>query len=409
MNNYHKFYQKNRLERIDILFKNKLINLETKQYLEQYHFIDNNTLEHWIENYIYISQQPFSIATNFIINNQEYVIPMVIEEPSVVAAASNGAKKLGNIQSTISKKWGLGEIIIYDLDDIEDTKNFLLTKKTELIEIANKSHPSINKRGGGVKDLRVEIKEQFLIIYLEVDCCDAMGANIINTILEALASHLKNYYSYKILMAIVSNLPLNSLVSSKATIELDLEIANKIVLANELAKADIFRATTHNKGIFNGIFGLVQATGNDSRAIEAAGHSYASISGKYQPLTNYFIQDNKLNLELSLPMPIATKGGTIGHNPINKIALEILKNPTAIELAKIAGAIGLAQNFAALYALVTSGIQKGHMALHAKTIAMNAGATNNEIEFVAKEMITNKNISISEAKEILNRLKNTSN
>lgn len=409
MNNYHKFYQKNRLERIDILFKNKLIDLETKQYLEKYHFIPNNILEHWIENYIYISQQPFAVATNFIINNQEYVIPMVIEEPSVVAAASNGAKKLGNIETKMLKKWGLGEIALYDIEDLQSNKNFLLSKKEELINIANNSHPSINKRGGGVKDLNVEIKNQFLIIYLEVDCCDAMGANIINTMLEELASYLKNNYNYKILMSIVSNLPLNSLVSARAEIELDLDIANKMVLANKLAQADIHRAATHNKGIFNGIFGLVQATGNDSRAIEAAGHSYASISGKYQPLTNYFIQNNKLNLELTLPMPIATRGGTIGHNPINKISLEILKNPTAIKLAQIAVAVGLAQNFAAVYALVTNGIQKGHMALHAKTIAINAGAMNNDIEIVANQMITNKNISLNEAKKILNNLKKASN
>lgn len=405
MNNYQKFYQKSRQERIDILFKNKLISKQHYDFLKEYQLINDNILNYWIENQIYISQQPFAVAPNFIINQKEYVIPMVIEEPSVVAAASNGAKKLGNIQTNMLKKWGLGEIAIYNLDNLEETKQFLLEKKSELITIANNSHPSINKRGGGAKEIRIEIKEQFLVIYLEVDCCDAMGANIINTMLEALANHLIQNYNYQILMSIVSNLPLNSLVTAKANINLENEIMHKMFLANQLAKADIHRATTHNKGIFNGIFGVVMATGNDSRAIEAAGHSYASLSGKYQPLTNYQIINQQLEITLTLPMPIASRGGTIGHNPINTIALELLNNPNALELAQIVCAVGLAQNFAAVYALVTTGIQKGHMALHAKTIAMNAGAMNTDIEIVAKQMIVNKNISIDEAKKILTNLK----
>lgn len=409
MNSYQKFYQKSRQERIDILFNNKLISQETYALLKEYQIISDNILNYWIENQIYISQQPFSVAPNFIINQKDYVIPMVIEEPSVVAAASNGAKKLGNIETSMQKKWGLGEIAIYNLDNLEETKQFLLEKKAELITIANNNHPSINKRGGGAKEIRMEIKEQFLVVYLEVDCCDAMGANIINTMLESLANHLIQNYNYQILMAIVSNLPLNSLVTAKANIHLENEIMHKMYLANQLAKADIHRAATHNKGIFNGIFGVVMATGNDSRAIEAAGHSYASLSGKYQPLTNYQIINNQLEITLTLPMPIASRGGTIGHNPINKIALELLHNPSAIELAQIVCAVGLAQNFAAVYALVTTGIQKGHMALHAKTIAINAGAMHNNIDIVAKQMITNKNISLNEAKKILNNLKKASN
>lgn len=408
MNNYQKFYQKSRQERIDILYNNQLISQESYKFLKEYQLISDNILNYWIENQIYISQQPFSVAPNFMINQKPYIIPMVIEEPSVVAAASNGAKKLGNIEAYMSKKWGLGQIAIYNLDNLNATKQLLLEKKAELITIANNSHPSINKRGGGAKEIRIEIKEQFLVIYLEVDCCDAMGANIINTMLEALANYLIENYNYQILMSIVSNLPLNSLVTAKANIKLENDIIHKMVLANQLAKADIHRATTHNKGIFNGIFGVVMATGNDSRAIEAAGHSYASFSGKYQPLTNYQISNDQLEISLTLPMPIASRGGTIGHNPINKIALELLKNPNAIELAQIVCAVGLAQNFAAVYALVTTGIQKGHMALHAKTIALNAGAMNNDIELVAKQMIDNKKISIDEAKKILTNIKKAS-
>ena len=236
-----------------------------------------------------------------------------------------------------------------------------------------------------------------------------MGANTVDTMLEAIAPIVEAMLEAKKLMSILSNYATSALIGARVKLEVEKEFGDRISLACKLANVDVYRAVTNNKGIFNGIDALALATGNDTRAIEAAGHAYATRTGKYRSLTNWHMEDNILVGELTMPMSIATFGGSIGLNPASKISLEILNNPNAIELAKIAVALGLAQNFAALRALVTEGIQKGHMKLQANSVAIFAGANDSEVDMVVDRMLKVKEINIQKAKEILGDIRNASN
>lgn len=401
-------YKKTRKERIDLLKKSNLIDDYDYDYLLNSQVLNDEIADKFIENQISVYGIPFGIATNFLIDNKEYVIPMVIEEPSVIAAACNGAKitkEFGGIHTEINERLMTGQISYYNIDNFQNAKNIILNKKIELLDIANNSQKEIVNLGGGAKDLEVEIKDEFLIVYLHVDTLDAMGANTINTMLEVISPIIHELIGGNKLMSIISNLSTRALVKASCSIEIDEEIGKKIELASKFANTDEYRAATNNKGIFNGIDAFSLAIGNDWRAIEAGGHAYAVKDGKYKSLTKWSYKNNKLYGELTIPMPIASFGGSIGINPLSKISLKILGNPNAKELARIAAAIGLIQNFSALRALVTVGIQKGHMKLQIKSLALYLGATNEEIEKIIEILKNEKHIGMEEVKNTLENIR----
>ncbi len=401
-------YKKTRIERIDLLKKANLIDEDSYKYLIESKILSNEIADKFIENQISVYGIPFGIATNFLINGQEYVIPMVIEEPSVIAAACNGAKftkEFGGIYTEIEERLMTGQISYYNLNDFKKSKDIILSKKEDLLKIANESQNEIVHLGGGAKDIEVDIKDEFLIVYLHVDTLDAMGANTINTMLEVISPIIHELIGGDKLMSIISNLSTKALVKASCSLEVDEAIGKKIELASKFADTDEYRATTNNKGIFNGIDAFSLALGNDWRAIEAGAHAYAAKDGKYKSLTKWSYKNNKLNGELIIPMPIASFGGSIGINPLSKISLKILGNPNAKELSKIAAAVGLVQNFSALRALVTVGIQKGHMKLQIKSLALYLGANDKEIEYITEKLKDEKHIDMEKVKKTLEEIR----
>ncbi|HGI4332412.1 TPA: hydroxymethylglutaryl-CoA reductase, degradative [Streptococcus agalactiae] len=405
---------------------------ERIHYLEEQDFLADSSLEivtnqdllslslanQMSENVIGRIALPFSLVPDVLVNGKVYQVPYVTEEPSVVAAASFAAKiikRSGGFLTTVHNRKMIGQVAIYDVQDSQHTKESILNQKQQLLEIANAAHPSIVKRGGGACDLTIEIKEDFLIVYLMVDTKEAMGANMVNTMMEALSSPLEDISKGKSLMSILSNYATESLVTATCRVDLRflsrqkeeaIKLAQKMTMASQLAQVDPYRASTHNKGIFNGIDAIVLATGNDWRAIEAGAHTYAVKDGQYRGLSkwSYKVDDNFLEGTLTLPMPVATKGGSIGINPSVQLAHDLLGRPNAKELASIVLSIGLAQNFAALKALVSTGIQAGHMKLQAKSLALLAGAKEEQISEVVKQLLDSKHMNLETAQKIVNKL-----
>ncbi|HEN9320476.1 TPA: hydroxymethylglutaryl-CoA reductase, degradative [Streptococcus agalactiae] len=405
---------------------------ERIHYLEEQDFLANSSLEivtnqdllslslanQMAENVIGRIALPFSLVPDVLVNGKVYQVPYVTEEPSVVAAASFAAKiikRSGGFLTTVHNRKMIGQVALYDVQDSQHAKESILNQKQQLLEIANAAHPSIVKRGGGACDLTIEIKEGFLIVYLMVDTKEAMGANMVNTMMEALSSPLEDISKGKSLMSILSNYATESLVTATCRVDLRflsrqkeeaIKLAQKMTMASQLAQVDPYRASTHNKGIFNGIDAIVLATGNDWRAIEAGAHTYAVKDGQYRGLSkwSYKVDDNFLEGTLTLPMPVATKGGSIGINPSVQLAHDLLGRPNAKELASIVLSIGLAQNFAALKALVSTGIQAGHMKLQAKSLALLAGAKEEQISEVVKQLLDSKHMNLETAQKIVNKL-----
>ena len=406
-------------ERIEKLAQAGLLSEESLQTVR-----DNDTLplslaNEMVENVLGTLALPFGIAPGFQIDDQEIQVPMVTEEPSVIAAASYAAgliKRSGGFQTQVHKRQMIGQVALYDVSNKEKASQAITEAKEELLQLANQAYPSIVKRGGGARDLWTEVKGDFLICYLSVDPKEAMGANMLNTMLEALVDPLEELSGGQGLMAILSNLATDALVTARCHIDYRFlsrdpkeaaEIAQKIALASQLAAVDPYRAATHNKGIFNGIDAVVLATGNDWRAIEAGGHTYASRSGQALGLSNWMDHPEQQVLEgqLTLPMPIATKGGSIGLNPSVQVAHELLGNPDAQTLARIIVSVGLAQNFAALKALVSTGIQHGHMKLQAKSLALLAGATPSEVAPVVQALLEDKPFNLEKAQAVLEEIR----
>ena len=413
------FSKKNIIDKIKILYDNKIINNEYKNILENNTTLPLEIAEQMTENTIGTFALPFSIVPNIMVDNINYTVPMVTEEPSVVAACSYAGKliaKSGGFTTEILDRKMIGEVALFDINNLEKAEKIILKNKEKILQLANNSHPSIVVRGGGAIDITTKIfnekNNSFLVVYLIADVKEAMGANILNNMLEGIKPLLEDLTNSKALMAILSNYATKSLVKSTCAIDIKylsndkkeaFNIAKKIELASEFAKIDIYRATTHNKGIFNGIDATVIATGNDWRSIEAGGHAFATKNGKYEGLTNWvFDETNKKIIgELTLPMPIASVGGSIGLNPTVKAAFNILNNPDAKTLASIIVSVGLAQNFAAIKALVSTGIQKGHMKMQARSLALFAGAEGNEVEIVVEKLLTSKFINLETAKNII--------
>ena len=406
-------------ERIEALLKEGLLTWDEAQILKEQKGLPLSIADQLTENVLSTFDLPFSLAPYFLINGRDYVLPMVTEEPSVVAAASFAAKLIqrsGGFTTQVHQRQMIGEIALTDVEDIEVASRRILEDKETLLQLANEAYPSIVNRGGGARDLWVENKGDFLIVYLAVDPKEAMGANMLNTMLEALTDRIQELSGGQALMAILSNLATRSLVSARCAIDFKalsrnpeeaIEIAHWMELASQLAQVDPYRAATHNKGIFNGIDALVLATGNDWRAIEAGAHAYAAKSGPYKGLSQWKSQpeEKKLYGEITLPMPVATKGGSIGLNPTVQVSHRLLGEPTAIELAGIIASLGLAQNFAALKALVTTGIQAGHMKLQARSLALLAGAKEEEVPQLVNQLLENKPFNLEKAQTFLQELR----
>ncbi|NOZ77337.1 MAG: hydroxymethylglutaryl-CoA reductase, degradative [Euryarchaeota archaeon] len=371
-----------------------------------------------IENVIGTMDVPLGIATNFLINGRDYLIPMAIEEPSVVAAASNAAKMArakGGFQTSSTEPRMIGQIQLTGIGDPEEAKERILAKKDELLALANKQDPVLVKFGGGARDLEVRLIEtmrgRMVICHIIVDCRDAMGgANAVNTMAEAIAPELEELTDGRVYLRIISNLAVHRLARAEAVFAKEAiggpEVVEGVLEAYAFAAADPYRAATHNKGIMNGITAMVLATGNDTRAIEAGAHAYAALGGQYKPLTSYEKnEDGDLVGHIELPMAVGLIGGATAVHPVAKACVKVLGVKTAGELGEVMAAVGLAQNFAALRALATEGIQRGHMSLHARNIAVMAGAEGEEVEKVVEVLVAEKKVRVDRAKEVLKEIR----
>lgn len=417
------FAKKAPQERVEHLRKNNLLNAENQLQLEQQMRLSLETANQMAENVIGTHSLPLALVPDVLVDGKEYQVPFVTEEPSVVAAASFAAKiikRSGGFQTIVHNREMIGQVALYNVPDSKIAEHNIFNQTALLLSQANDAHPSIVKRGGGARELRVEVKEEFLIVFVTIDTQDAMGANMVNTMMEAITPTLEELSGGQALMAILSNYAMESLVTATCSIDLRFlsrdkkeaqVIAQKMELASYLAQVDIYRASTHNKGIFNGIDAVVMATGNDWRAVEAGCHAYACQNGQYRGLSNWTFDKNEqvLKGQLTLPMPIATKGGSIGLNPTVQISHDLLNNPCARDLASVIVSVGLAQNFAALKALTTTGIQAGHMKLQAKSLALLAGASQEELNTLVTQLLQAKHLNQETAQAILQKIRDNKN
>ncbi len=379
--------------------------------------------DNMIENAIGVYALPLGVATNFLVNNEDYLVPMVVEEPSVVAAVSNAAKMFragGGFTATSDAPIMIGQIQVLDLPDVYAAAGAVMANRKMLMTEADKVGGSIVKRGGGARDIQVRPFMEtpigpMLVVHLLYDCRDAMGANAINTAVEHLAPHIEAITGGRVNLRILSNLTDQRKARAEgiipaAELETDslkgVDVARAIVEAGVFAEVDPYRAATHNKGIMNGIDAVIIATGNDWRAIEAGAHAYAARGGSYTSLTKWWQDENgDLHGSIELPLAVGIVGGATRVHPTAPIALKILNIESANQLAEIVACVGLAQNLAAIRALATEGIQRGHMSLHARQIAIAAGASSDLIPRIVQTMIEEDNIRLERAKALVNELR----
>lgn len=375
-----------------------------------------------IENVIGTYELPLGIAVNFLINGRDYLVPMTVEEPSVLAAVSNSAKLVrsgGGFQAQAADPVMIGQIQVLDISDMSEATRAIEAHQEELLELANCCDKVIVGLGGGARELQARPFPEtsvgpMLVLHLYYDVRDAMGANTINTALEAMAPRVAELTGGRTALRILSNLADHRTTTAHCTIPKEAlgtfglegtSVARLIEEANAFAVVDPYRAATHNKGIMNGIDAVCIATGNDWRAIEAGAHAYAARDGRYTALTDWHVDDNgDLYGELTLPMAVGIVGGATRVHPTARTALKILRIESARELAEVMTAVGLAQNLAAIRALATVGIQQGHMQLHARQVALAAGASEEQVESVAAQLIEEKSIHVNRAQEILSEL-----
>lgn len=372
--------------------------------------------DHMIENVIGAFQLPLGVAINFLINGKDYLIPMAIEEPSVVAAASNAARMARDSGGFFTSNTGpimMAQIQVVNVKDPFNTKMIVLEHKDEIIKMANEKDPMLISLGGGMKDLEVRVIDSLIgpmvVLHLVVNTLDAMGANTVNTMAEAVAPYVERITGGRVYLRILSNLADKRLVRSRTLVTKEAlggeEVVDGIVTAYAFADADPYRAATHNKGIMNGITPVVTATGNDTRAIEAGAHSYAARTGRYRSLTTWEKNaDGNLVGSIELPMAVGLVGGATKVHPVAKIAVKILGVKSAVELGEVIASVGLAQNLTALKALATEGIQRGHMSLHARNIAVMAGAAPEILDKVVEIMVKEKKVRLDYAQEIIEKL-----
>jgi hydroxymethylglutaryl-CoA reductase len=410
--NISSFYKLSLEERLDKLkdfsgLTNEEIELVKKGTLPL------SSAQRMIENVIGVVPIPLGVAVNFLINGKDYLIPMAIEEPSVVAAASHAAKlarALGGFRTSSTEPLMIGQVQIVRSHSPKDAEKLILASKKEILEKANQQDPMLVSKGGGAKDLRVRILPSLtgtmVITELLVDCRDAMGANVVNTMAESVAPMLEKLSDGRANLRIISNLADKRVARASVRISKEAlggeNVVNGIVDAYAFAAADPYRCATHNKGVMNGVTAVCLATGNDTRAIEAGAHAYAARTGHYSPLTQWS-KDKAGDLEGSIEIPAAVGiiGGITAVHPTAKVCLKILGVKTANELGEVMAAVGLAQNLGALRALAAEGIQHGHMSLHARNIAAMAGAEGEMIDQVAAAMVVEKKVRLDRAKELV--------
>ncbi|MEM1619618.1 MAG: hydroxymethylglutaryl-CoA reductase, degradative [Fervidicoccaceae archaeon] len=393
-----RFYEIPLEKRLELIAEIAELSNEERALLSSWGNLDPKLADVMIENVIGAMSLPLAIATNFRVNDRDYLVPMVIEEPSVVAAASHAAKLMREgrgIISVASDPIMIGQVMLIDVDAPTLACAAVLERRGEILSLANSTNETLLKLGGGAKDLECRSLETrrgpAVAVHLLVDVRDAMGANTVNAMAETVAPLLEEITGGKARLKIVSNLADRRIVRSRAVVKKEAlggeEVVDAIVDAWALADADPYRAATHNKGIMNGVIAVALATCQDHRAIEAGAHAYAARTGRYRPLSTWWkTRAGDLAGVLEMPVQVGTVGGAVRSHPVARIALKILGVSGARELAEVMGAVGLAQNLAALRALVTEGIQRGHMRLHARNLAIMAGATPEEAEEVARSL-----------------------
>ncbi|RCL30069.1 MAG: hydroxymethylglutaryl-CoA reductase, degradative [Nitrosopumilus sp.] len=411
-----KFFEKSRKDRLEIIGNFANLSEDELNTLENMNGgISFDKADKMIENAIGTFSLPLGIATNFKINNKDYVVPMVIEEPSVIAAASKGAKIArikGGFEVTADESYSIGQIQILNTDTNIAIKK-INEQTDEILKLANSKSNTLSKMNKGAKEIMCKEIDtpsgSMLIVELLIDVGDAMGANVTNTMCEAVSPLIEKITGGKALLRILSNYSTRRMVKAKAIFEKESvggeNVVDNIILAYEFADNDVYRAVTHNKGIMNGIISVANAVGQDSRAIEAAANAYAAISGKYRSLSKWS-KDDDGNLVgiLEIPLSVGIVGGIANVHPVAKICAKILNVESAQELACVMTATGLAQNYSAIRALSTEGIQKGHMRLHARNLAAAAGATTEQIDLIVEKMVQANSISLDKAKELLHQI-----
>ncbi len=411
------FYKKSMKERLTLVGEYGNLSVEEMEKMGNTGALEPALADRMIENVVGAMPLPLGIAVNFLINGEEYLVPMAIEEPSVVAAASNAARMArtaGGFQAETTDPIMIGQIQLVEVPDPQEAEASILKRKDELLELCNAKDPVLVKFGGGARDVEVRVLDSLegpmVVVHLLVDCRDAMGANAVNTMAEAAAPFLEEVTGGRVYLRIISNLAVKRLARAQAIFPKEdiggEDVVEGILQAYAFAAVDPYRAATHNKGVMNGIDAVVIATGNDWRAIESGAHAYAALDGHYKPLTTWERDDNgDLVGKIEVPMAVGLVGGATAVHPTAKANVKLLGVKTASELAQIIAAVGLAQNFAALRALATEGIQRGHMSLHARNIAVTVGATLDEVDEVVRRLVEEKAIRMDRAEEILKELR----
>lgn len=416
MEGFHRLTRKERLDRVKVLSE---LNEDDLEVLSGSTALSPEIAEHLIENVVGYFQVPMGIATNFCIDGQDILIPMAVEETSIIAACSATAKwirKEGLIRTWVKGNLIIGQIQIPHVRNIGTVRRVLHDNRDLLIGIANDSSPGLIRRGGGVRDIairevaRPENDGTMLVLHVLCDPCDAMGANLINQICETLKPHVERLTGERVGLCILSNLVDSKLAGAEVIVRnVDPAVGRGIEEATLFAQADPYRAATHNKGVLNGIDPILIATGNDWRAVEAGIHAYAARSGRYLPITEWNFDGSDLIGRIEIPMAVGTVGGVTRLHPMARVALKMMKIEHAEQLARICAAVGLVQNLGALKALATVGIVKGHMQLHAANLAIAAGAEVHEIARVRERLTevlrVEKTINLSRAKEILESIR----
>ncbi len=386
--------------------------------------LDAVTADKFVENVVGTYALPYGITLNVRINDRDFLVPMVVEEPSVVAAASNASRMIrdgGGFTAEVDEPLMISQVQLFGVPDRERAKRLILEAKQELLALADVAIPGLLSRGGGTRDLEVRLiggdDEGMVVVHFIVDCRDAMGANLVNSVAEAVADRIAALANGQVGLRILSNLcdrrcvratvrvPIASLVTETMD---GGAVADGIVNASRFAELDPYRAATHNKGIMNGIDSVVIATGNDWRAVEAGAHAYAARNGRYEPLATWRRDGEFLLGRIEVPMALGTVGGTLRVHPGARLSLALLGIEAASDLAMVAAAVGLASNLAAVRALATDGIQRGHMALHARSVAVAAGATGDFVEKVAASIVEARDITVGGARRALANLRGES-
>lgn len=415
MSGWENFYKLTSDERITKLAENRQLTVADQKLMRD-HFDAVGSQQ--VENYLYNFGVPVGVITDLLINDHHVTVPMATEEPSVIAAANNGAKLVRHgtgIKTRQTERLVRGQVIVTELDNPDDLLGYVNEHVADLLNLANNAYPSMKKRGGGAKRILSEvIDHDKVIVNILVDPQAAMGANVVNTMAEAVAQQLRTI-GYNVLLAILSNMATEAIIDAQVKIPVGVlatkdgltgaEVADRIVQASLIEQLSEYRAVTSNKGLMNGIEAAVLASGNDTRSVNAALHAYAAKDGKYRGLVQWSVDDGELVGKTTLPLLLGVVGGSIGIVPAVKLNHTIMGNPDVNELTAIIAGVGLVQNLAALKALVTTGIQSGHMKLQAKSLAVAVGASPSEVPLVVRALQAEKKFNSNSAKRILDEIR----